>query len=60
MAAEHIKILENLRTIRRSLDANSELWQAQDEAVELFKETYKWQLQNNLPQENIITKPRRR
>ena len=59
MAAEHIQILENLRTILQSLDAGSDLFEAQIEAIELFKTTYHWQLQNTFPEENIMTKPRR-
>lgn len=58
MAAEHIRILEDLWTILHSLDSGSELYESQLEAIEVFKDKFKWQLQNVLPQENIMTKPR--
>lgn len=60
MAKEHQDHLANLRTILHSLDEGSELFESQLEAVELFKTTYQWQLQNDLPEENIMTKPRRK
>jgi len=49
MAAEHHAILKNLRFIRDSLEPTSDLYLAQDEAVELFRHTYNWELQNDLP-----------
>lgn len=48
MAAEHIRILGDLWTILHSLDSGSELYESQLEAIEVFKDKFKWQLQNDL------------
>lgn len=59
MAKEHQDILGNLRVILHSLDPGSNLYEAQIEAIECFKDAFKWQLQDDLPQVNIMTKLRR-
>ena len=56
MAAEHQIILKDLYRILQTLPRGSDLADAQTEAIDAFKDKFKWELENDLPEENIMTK----
>lgn len=51
MSAEHQRVLKALIIIRDSLDPTSDLWADQEEAIELYKFYYRFELNNDLKEE---------